>query len=237
MPNPYFSFKRFTVYHDRCAMKVGTDGVLIGTWTDFEDAERVLDVGAGSGLISLILAQRNSALLIDPIEIDKDATIQCNENIINSPFTNISSCRNITFQEFAEKCTDKYDLIASNPPFFSRSLKSPDSQRSTARHTDSLLIEDFISLSGRLLSKKGRISFIFPYQQKDYLIDLANKNELYLSRMTDVIPTPTSNPKRVLVELSKLKNECRSSQLIIESERHVYSDDFVEMIKDFYLKY
>ncbi|GAB6012316.1 tRNA1(Val) (adenine(37)-N6)-methyltransferase [Viscerimonas tarda] len=235
MPNPYFKFKQFTVFHDRCAMKVGTDGVLIGAWTKLNDNERVLDVGAGSGLVSLMLAQRNQSIAIDSIEIEAEASEQANENFSRSPFKDRTSCRCIPFQDFAGQCSRKYDLIISNPPFFSYSLKSPDAQRSTARHTDSLLIEDFIQLSASLLSEKGRISFIFPFQEKDYLVSLARRNNLSVSRTTSVLPVVASSPKRLLMELSATPCETVSDELTIETGRHVYSPAFTELVKDFYL--
>ena len=236
MPNNYFRFKQFTVMHDRCAMKVGTDGVLLGAWTDVNHAIRIMDVGTGSGLIALMLAQRNVNAVIDTVEIDADAACQANENFSHSPFVNINPCKESSFQQFAAETTSKYDLIVSNPPFFHRSLKSPDDKRSAARHTDSLLIEDFIALSAQLLSNDGRISFIFPASDKDYLIQTAKENNLHLARLTTVYPTSGSEPKRVLMELSKHEAETSYSDLIIENARHVYSEEFTRLVKDFYLK-
>ena len=161
MPNPYFRFKKFTVYHDRCAMKGGTDGVLLGAWVNVL-GENVLDVGTGTGLISLMMAQRNDKVVIDAIDIDGDAVSQAKDNIYNSPFGNRIKCWNASLQEFSSKVEKRYDVIVSNPPFFVQSLKSPNKERSLARHTDSLPIEDLIGLSASLLSQTGRISFIYP---------------------------------------------------------------------------
>jgi tRNA1Val (adenine37-N6)-methyltransferase len=216
-------------------MKVGTDGVLVGTWTRLRDNDSVLDVGAGSGLVSLILAQRNSNTHITPIEIDKQATAQATENIQASPFRNIDECRSISFQEFALETTCCYDLIVSNPPFFSASLKSPNRQRSVARHSDSLPIEEFIELAADLLSPQGRISFIFPFSEKEELVSLSAKNNLHVSRLTSVISTAGSQPKRVLVELSMVPCKTVSDELIIEVENGVYSPDFNALVRDFYL--
>jgi len=216
-------------------MKVGTDGVLLGAWVNTDNAERILDVGAGSGLISLMLAQRNNGALIDAIEIDTCASDQANENFRNSPFSNISGCRNISFQEYVQDSDIKYDLIVSNPPFFNRSLKAPDIRRSTARHNDTLMIEDFICLPKKLLSPEGRIAFIYPIGQKEYIVSLAKENNLYLSRLTEVLPTPLSAPKRILIELSVCETRSVFFSLVIETERHVYSPDFRELVRDFYL--
>lgn len=236
MPNPYFRFKQFTVFHDKCAMKVGTDGVLLGAWTDVTNTSCILDVGSGSGLVALMLAQRNTQALIDSIEIDLDACTQANDNFKNSPFGNINECINTSYQKFGENSIKKYDLIVSNPPFFNRSLQSPNAQRSIARHTDTLLIEDFIATSAKLLSNNGRISFIFPANDKDYLIETATENNLYLSRLTQVYPTPNSEAKRIIIELANYKCKPQLSDIIIETARHQYSPEFCSLAKDFYLK-
>lgn len=236
MSNPYFRFKQFTVYHDRCAMKVGTDGVLLGAWSQISTAKKVLDIGTGTGLIALMLAQRNSNVKIDAIDINEDAIIQAKENIRNSPFASQITCYHLPLQDFHEGQKNEYDLIVSNPPFFIESLKSPNKNRSLARHTDSLSIEELMSISAYLLNEKGRLSLIYPYDYKDFIIDEAHKNSLYLSRTTTVYPTPTSCAKRVLIEFSKEECTLIVDELIIERERHVYSEDFTRLVKEFYLK-
>lgn len=236
MPNPYFEFKQFTVYHERCAMKVGTDGVLLGAWTNIGDTPTVLDIGAGSGLVSLMLAQRAPFAQISSIEIDEDAAMQANGNYKKSHFQNILSCENISLQDFVQKDFRKFDVIVSNPPFFSKSLKSPNEQRTKARHSDSLPIDELIGFSVTLLSKKGKLNLIYPSSDKDYLIDLAKQNELFVTRITNVYPTPNSKSKRVLLEFSKEESASEISDLIIENSRHEYSLPFIEMVKDFYLK-
>ncbi|MDL2215199.1 methyltransferase [Dysgonomonas sp. OttesenSCG-928-M03] len=237
MPNPYFKFKKFTVYHDKCAMKVGTDGVLLGIWTELSDCNTILDIGTGSGLIALILAQRSEGrnTSIDAIDIDRSAILQAMENVEHSPFENIFCVHN-SIQEYAPRCNKKYDLIVSNPPYFSSSLLSPDEQRTLARHSTALDISDFIFASRSLLSERGRISLIFPYTEKNTLIDIAQNAGLSASRITTVYPTPASLPKRVLIEFTLADQELKETQLIIEKERHVYSPEFTELAKDFYLK-
>lgn len=236
MPNPYFEFKQFTVYHDHCAMKVGTDGVLLGAWTNIDDTSTILDIGAGSGLISLMLAQRAPSVQISSIEIDEAATMQANDNYMKSHFNNILSCENISLQDFVKKNSVKFDLIVSNPPFFSQSLKSPNEQRTKARHSDSLSIEELIGLSTALLSNKGKLNLIYPSSDKDHLLDLAKQNKIFVTRITNVYPTPNSKSKRVLLELSKEEASTEISDLIIETSRHEYSLQFIGMVKDFYLK-
>jgi len=236
MPNPYFRFKQFTVYHDQCAMKVGTDGVLLGVWADIKDAHSALDIGTGSGLIALMLAQRNSQLNIHAIDIDEDAIKQTKENISHSPFSSRITHEQISLDNYVIKAKSKYDLITSNPPFFDNSLKSPDRQRTIARHTDSLPVEQLIQQSSKLLSDNGKLSIIYPFEYKENLFFLAKKNNLYISRITNVYPTPNSLVKRVLIELSKQECYLEENNLIIEKERHIYSDEFSALAKDFYLK-
>ncbi|MFR0676264.1 tRNA1(Val) (adenine(37)-N6)-methyltransferase [Dysgonomonas mossii] len=235
MPNPYFRFKKFTVYHDRCAMKVGTDGVLLGAWVNVS-GDNILDIGTGTGLISLMMAQRNEKAVIDAIDIDSDAVSQAKDNIGNSPFGNRINSWNASLQEFCSKVEKRYDVIVSNPPFFVQSLKSPNKERSLARHTDSLPVADLIGLSAPLLSQRGRMSFIYPFDYKAELIKLAEQYKLSVSRITNVFPTPDSVPKRILIELSKEEATPIENDLIIEKARHVYSDDFTVLLKDFYLK-
>ncbi|MBS5795337.1 MAG: methyltransferase [Dysgonomonas mossii] len=235
MPNPYFRFKKFTVYHDRCAMKVGTDGVLLGAWVNVS-GDNILDIGTGTGLISLMMAQRNEKAVIDAIDIDSDAVSQAKDNVENSPFGNCINSWNASLQEFCSKAEKRYDVIVSNPPFFVQSLKSPNKERSLARHTDSLPVADLIGLSASLLSQRGRMSFIYPFDYKVELIKLAEQYKLSVSRISNVFPTPDSVPKRILIELSKEEATPIENDLIIEKARHVYSDDFTALLKDFYLK-
>lgn len=236
MSNPYFNFKEFTVYHDKCAMKVGTDGVLLGAWTKIRKSRTALDVGTGTGLISLMLAQRaDTMLFIDAIDIDEGAILQASENIERTVFSNVN-CIHVSFQDYISICDKQYDLIVSNPPYFSSSLHSPSGQRTLARHTDSLQMDEFMNISTRLLSPEGYLSIIFPYSEKDLLIKLAENAGLFISRITNVYPMPHLRAKRVLLEFSLLKQDVEVTDLIIEKERHVYTDEFSELVKDFYLK-
>lgn len=236
MPNPYFQFKQFTVYHDRCAMKVGTDGVLLGAWANASGAGTALDIGTGTGLIALMIAQRNTNALIDAIDIDLDAVAQAKDNINNSPFSSRIACFNTSLQDFQEQTDRKYDLIVSNPPFFIQSLKSPVWSRTLARHTDSLTMKDLIRGASLLLSERGRLSIIYPYEYKDELQLLAQQSGLFTSYIVNVYPTDDSSPKRVLMEFSKVVSDFSESNLVIEKKRHVYSDEYAALTKDFYLK-
>lgn len=236
MPNPFFHFKQFTVYHDRCAMKVGTDGVLLGAWTDISDVKTALDIGTGTGLISLMIAQRNRNITIDAIDIEINAIAQAKDNIKNSPFADQIKCTQCSVQEFAEKYEKKYDIIVSNPPFFTESLKSPDNQRSLARHDDTLSINDLLKASAKLLNNNGKLSLIYPYEYKNSISNIAKQNHLFINKAANVYPTPSSQPRRILLEISKNQTPIQENSLTIEESRHIYSDEFTELVKDFYLK-
>lgn len=235
MPNPYFKFKRFTVYHDLCAMKVGTDGVLLGAWTKINGAKKALDIGTGSGLIALMLAQRNDKLHIDAIDIDHDAIEQAKENIKLSTFSNQVNAIESSLQDF-KQYERQYDLIVSNPPFFIQSLKSLHKERTLARHTDSLSLEELLGISATLLTSRGKLSIIYPFDHKETLLSISKNIGLYPSRITNVYPTPASPPKRVVIEFSKTESSLIETNLIIEKERHIYSDEFTELAREFYLK-
>ena len=234
MPNPYFQFKRFTVYHDRCAMKVGTDGVLLGAWTDVSSSQQILDIGTGTGLIALMLAQRNVTAHITAIDIDEEAIEQAQGNIAASPWKNRIE---VMKQDFCQYSANRlFDTIVSNPPYFNQSLKGPDSQRNTARHTDSLDSSDLFKKVAEILHPEGRFSIIIPSDQTDEIIRIAATYGLHPSRQTDVITRPGLPPKRALLAFQKAEEICFKVELVIELERHVYSEDYIALTRDFYLK-
>ncbi|RHJ92484.1 tRNA1(Val) (adenine(37)-N6)-methyltransferase [Parabacteroides bouchesdurhonensis] len=236
MANPYFKFKKFTIWHDKCAMKVGTDGVLLGAWANVDGCVNMLDVGTGTGLIALMLAQRYQAN-IDAIDIDMDACFQAKENIESSPFALQIDIHHISFLEYVTRTNKKYDLIVSNPPYFTDSLKCPDKKRTVARHTDSLVLSDLINGCCKLLSSGGRIALIVPFDKKEELTDIANSCQLYAIRTTHVIPVPEAAPKRLLVEYTNVPTPtCQENTLVIEEARHQYTPEFKALTKDYYLK-
>ena len=236
MANPYFSFKQFTVYHDRCAMKVGIDGVLLGAWSDVLNTEHILDIGTGSGLIALMVAQRSNSV-IDAIEIEKNAVDQANENVDRSPWSGRIHIQEISLQNFAKNTPQRYDLIISNPPYFINSLKAPSSKRSTARHTDSLTHEELIINAIILLKPTGRICIILPVNEAFRCKLFAQSNKLYCTREVRVFPKPNVDASRILMEFSFKECPVKCTELVIESnERHHYSKEFTSLAKDFYLK-
>lgn len=237
MANPYFRFKKFTVYHDKCAMKVGTDAVLLGAWADTSFCRNILDIGTGTGIIALMLAQRSQAT-VEAIDIDKEACVQATENVAASPYTERIKVVHASCADFAaSNLQKKYDLIVSNPPYFINSLKCPDNKRTVARHTDTLLLSDLIREAQTLLSPSGRIALVLPYEQLEEVKALASANHLYICRQTDVIPTLGAAPKRLLVELSTTEENIKNRDtLTIEEARHQYTPEYIALTKEFYLK-
>ena len=233
MPNPYFQFKQFTVWHDKCAMKVGTDGVLLGAWTKIFNAESVLDIGTGTGLVSLMIAQRCMANIL-AIEIDKNTANQAKDNIDHSPWKDRILVCHTDFKTFS--CNKKFDLIVSNPPYFSDSLLPPDTKRSTARHTNELSYYELIEGASKLLMPKVEFSLIVPADNFDKIKEIAALFNLYPIRQTQILPKPDSAPKRTLAAFSFSKtNSPETNELIVELSRHQYSEEYISLTKEYYL--
>jgi len=232
-----FQFKQFSVQQDKSAMKVGTDGVLLGAWAPLDHTPfSILDIGAGTGLIALMLAQRSNAEQIDGIEIDDDAYEQAVENFENSPWGDRLFCYHAGLDEFMDEPEDEYDLIVSNPPFYTDGYLSGDEQRDKARFTESLPFEDLIEASALLLSEDGVLAVIIPFKEEDKFIDLAKQDELYPFKITRVKGTPTTEVKRSLIAFSRDVKEIVIDELTIEIERHNYTEAYTELTKEFYLK-
>jgi len=232
MSNPYFRFKQFTVYHDLCAMKVGVDGVLLGAWADCRNIRYALDVGTGSGLIALMLAQRSEAF-IHAVDIDENAYKQAKINFINSPFRNRLSVELGDFQDFSSSV--RYDLIISNPPYFAHSLKSPDTNRSLARHNEFLPLDVLLKKTASLLSPQGKAAFILPFDRLENAQASAVENQLFLCRKTLVSSLQNHPPKRVLLEYSLIDQGTTEDGFYIGKTKQTYSDEYRALTKDFYL--
>ena len=233
-----FSFKQFTVEQDRCAMKIGTDGVLLGAWAPTTNHPfSVLDIGTGTGIIALMLAQRTNAEQIDALEIDEATYEQAVDNFENSPWSDRLFCFHAGLDEFIEEPEDEYDLIISNPPFYSEDFKSNNAQRDLARFQDAMPFEDLIEAADLLLSENGIFAVIIPFKEEEKFLALATEFELYPFKITHVKGTPTTEIKRSLLALSR--NETTDlvvDELIIEIERHVYTPEYIALTKEFYLK-
>ncbi|MCC8088223.1 MAG: methyltransferase [Rikenellaceae bacterium] len=238
MPNDYFRFKQFTVRQDKCAMKVGTDGVLLGAWVTPGNFTKILDIGTGTGVIALMMAQRNPDSEIDAVEIEEDSCNQAEINFELSPWNRRLTVFNSSIQDFARRTTQKYDLIISNPPYFINSLKSPYAGRTSARHTDCLTQEELLQAAKELLADKGRFAVIYPLTEAEIFIRSANSCGLYCIRRTDIRPLEGGPVKRVLMEFSLKVSECIHDALTIEKNiRHSYTEEYRRLTADFYIKF
>jgi tRNA1Val (adenine37-N6)-methyltransferase len=233
-----FQFKQFFVEQDRCAMKIGTDGVLLGAWAPIvNNPFSILDIGTGTGIIALMLAQRSTAEQIDALEIDEDAYEQATDNFENSPWNDRLFCFHAGLDEFVEEPEDEYDLIISNPPFYSEDYKSNDDQRDMARFQDAMPFEDLIEAVALLLSENGIFSVIIPFKEEERFLALAKELELFPLKITRVKGTPNSETKRSLLAFSRnVTIDFPQNELIIETARHIYTQEYIELTKDFYLK-
>lgn len=235
MASDFFQFKQFKVYHNQCGMKVGTDAVLIGSWCATDNIDSVLDVGTGSGIISLMIAQRSHADIL-AIDVDIHASIQAKSNFSISPWHDRLSVLHADFSDYVAQTTEKYDLIVSNPPYFTNGVLAPCKKRSVARHADSLSYQQLFEGVVQILNDKGRFALILPVDAETEIEELARKADLYLIRKCRVFPKPDGVVKRLMWEFSKTESDIKEESLVIELDRHVYSSDYINLTKDFYLK-
>ncbi|TBW30100.1 tRNA1(Val) (adenine(37)-N6)-methyltransferase [Gramella sp. KN1008] len=239
MSSQPFKFKQFTIEQDRCAMKIGTDGVLLGAWSSLDhNPESILDIGTGTGLISLMLAQRSEAFQIDALEIEDNAYEQAVENFERSDWGDRLFCYHAGFDEFVDEMKDeeKYDLIISNPPFYSEDYKSGETNRDQARFADALPLSELIEGASLLLSQNGHLDIVIPFPEENKAIELARSQNLFPVKITRVKGTEKSPIKRSLISFSFDKGKTEIDELILEISRHNYTNEFKEMVKDFYLK-
>ncbi|WP_318343869.1 tRNA1(Val) (adenine(37)-N6)-methyltransferase [Flagellimonas baculiformis] len=232
-----FKFKEFTVHQDQCAMKVGTDGVLLGAWASLDHRpETILDIGAGTGVIALQLAQRSTAETIDAIELDENAYEQCVANFEGSPWADRLFCYHAGFDEFVEEIEDQYDLIVSNPPFYAEEMASGDTSRDQARQSSSLPFDELLKGVSGLLSEGGLFSVVTPYKEEQRFVALAATSGLYPKRITRVKGNPNVDYKRSLMEFGFSKSDIEESELTIERGRHEYTEEYIRLTEAFYLK-
>lgn len=218
-------------------MKIGTDAVLLGAWASIEHQPlSILDIGAGTGVLSLMLAQRCDAMSIDAIEIDEDAYEQCVENFENSPWSDRLFCYHASLEEFTEEIEYQYDLIISNPPFYSDDYKTKNEQRDLARFNDAMPFEHLLESVSKLLTENGKFTVIIPSQEEQYFTNLAKSFGLFTQDILSVKGTPTSKTVRSLLSFGFENIPSTSEALIIEIGRHQYTDAYINLTKDFYLK-
>lgn len=235
--NEPFKFKKFVINQDRCAMKIGTDGVLLGAWASLgENPNSILDIGAGTGIIALMLAQRSLAETVDAIEIDENSYEQCVENFEASGWADRLFCYHAGLDEFVEEIEEKYDSIVSNPPFYSEDVSSGNTSRDIARQNTSLPFDELLKGISKLLADDGTFSSIIPFKEEESFIALGSQFGLFPERITRVKGSSSSEIKRSLIEFSFEQKEVGVEELVIEKQRHKYTKEYVNLTKDFYLK-
>jgi tRNA1Val (adenine37-N6)-methyltransferase len=233
-----FKFKQFTVQQEKCAMKVGTDSVLLGAWCPIDNNPKaILDIGAGTGILSLMLAQRTDAEQIDSVEIDEEAYEQCVSNYENSPWSDRLFCYHAALDELVEEPEDEYDIIISNPPFYSEDFKTNDSQRDLARFQDAMPFEDLIEAADLLLSENGVFAVVIPFKEEERFLNLCAEVELYPIKATHVRGSHTTPIVRSLLVFKRFElSVLVANELVVEINRHEYTDEYINLTKDFYLK-
>lgn len=230
-----FRFKQFSVAQDRCAMKVNTDGVLLGAWADVSEAKTILDIGTGTGVIALMMAQRNPAAIIDAIDIDAYAFAQTGENFLDSLWSERLYAYHISLQNYSPE--KKYDLIISNPPYFVDDYKTDSHRRNIAKHSISLSYKELVSGINRLLSGPGEAFVVLPAFNLQLFESLALGENLFITKLTEVIAVEGKSPYLVLIKLSREQKEYSKSSIVIQNEEGVSTDEYKALTKAFYLKF
>lgn len=233
-----FTFKQFFVAHDRCAMKVGTDGVLLGAWVALGQARRILDIGCGSGLIALMLAQRSAAeVTIDAVELDSDAAAQAGENVLESPWPQKINVHNQDIHHFALRHTHCYDLIVSNPPYFEPSVACRDLARTHARYTETLTHDALLDCAERLLGENGHFCVVLPHGIGEAFEVNAHQRGWHTARRLNISDRAETPQHRMLLALTRHPVVKEETELAIKQDDGRYTADFRRLITDFYLNY
>lgn len=231
-----FTFKQFFVAHDRCAMKVGTDGILLGAWAPVAGVKRILDIGTGSGLLALMLAQRtDESVIVDAVELDSDAAVQAQENVADSPWADRVSVQAEDVQSWAERQTIKYDLIISNPPYYEQGVECATPQREQARYTTMLDHSTLLATATGLITEEGFLCVVLPENVGNTFTQQAVNMGWHLRLRTDVAETQARLPHRVLLAFSPKKGECFSDRLVIRGSDQRYSEGYTALTQAFYL--
>jgi tRNA1Val (adenine37-N6)-methyltransferase len=236
MSNPWFQFKQFRIEQEKSALKVGTDGVLLGAWCEVTNTKHILDVGTGTGVIALMLAQRSEAE-IHAVEINGEACLDAKNNFEKSPWADRFKLFHTDFNHFSQSSPSHYDLVVSNPPFFEKSLKSADPASSAARHDLYLSFPQLITGAKSVLTELGRLAVIIPAGAFDDFRETARLSGFFLLRKTIVIPKIGKQTKRILLEFSLSRHFPDENELVILIDRDTYSEDFIGLTKDFYLNF
>jgi tRNA1Val (adenine37-N6)-methyltransferase len=235
--NNYFQFKQFRIIQEKAAMKVNTDGVLLGAWVDTGGVKTVLDIGTGTGVIALMIAQRCDAI-ITGVEIEKNAAKEALQNIQNSHWGHRIDIQNVSFQEFASNSECKFDLIVSNPPFFTDGVKNTDPNLSMARHNHMLPFADIIAGAAKLLNENGKLAVILPFALASDFIGKARSKGLFVNRNTEIAPFSHRAPNRSLLEFGRKETTLINAQMsVFDDSKTKYSGEFVSLTREFYLKH
>jgi tRNA1Val (adenine37-N6)-methyltransferase len=233
-----FHFKKFSIDDSTAAMKIGTDAVLLGAWMPWSNETRILDIGTGSGILALMMAQKNYKIEIDAIEIEPEAAYLARKNVQLSPWSDQIHVFNSSIQDFSVRTNNKYSLIISNPPFFTDSLKATGNARNFARHNDTLPVRDLLEITSKLLTEGGKAAFIIPADAFGNWTIEASDMFLYPAYFTRVKSSQTHSPHRVMVLFTKKYNhEISNNELIIYSSKSIYSTEYRELTKEFYLNF
>ncbi len=232
-----FSFKQFSVSQQKSAMKIGTDAVLLGAWCPIDNNPKsILDIGAGTGILSLMLAQRTNAKQIDAIEIEENAYEECVENFENAPWSDRLFCFHAGLDEFVDDPEQEYDIIISNPPFYSEDYKTQNLTRDLARFQNALPFDELVEAADLLLSENGIFAVVIPYKEETHFIDLCAEVDLYPIKVTRVSGSHTSPIIRSLLAFKRFElSILTANELVVEINRHEYTDDYINLTKDFYL--
>lgn len=230
MPNAFFHFKQFSVRHDRCAVKVGTDALLLGGWTDFKGAQRILDIGTGCGVLALIAAQRNPSARIDAIEIDDAAAEQAGENFAASPWPGRLRAHRMDVRRL--RTSERYDLIISNPPYYEGEMASPDDRHNVARHGGGLSLNELVETSVDLLTEEGRLSVIIPIAREKDLLSAASALGLQLRRRCEVQYVEGRTAKRLLLELGRTALEVINENVTVADRHGNYATAYRGLLND-----
>lgn len=236
LPRNGFTFKQFFVAHDRCAMKVGTDGILLGAWAPIAQVKHVLDIGTGSGLLALMLAQRtDDRVMLDAVELDEEAAAQARENVSTSPWGARIQVHLGDIQRWQPAQTRRYELIVSNPPFFAEGVPCATSQREQARYTTTLDHVTLLTCAAELITEEGFFCVVLPVDIGNTFVQRAQTMGWHLRLRTDVAETEMRPPHRVLLAFSPTAGECFSDRLIVRGPEQQYSEGFTALTQDFYL--
>ncbi len=237
MANNYFRFKQFTIFQNHAAMRVNTDGVLLGAWANVDNASRMLDIGTGTGVIALMLAQRTHNVKIDAIEIDEHSANEARRNVALSSWSERIDVIHCSLQSFAQSVSSRYDLIVSNPPYFNQSLKSPLERKNLVRHTDLLPYHDLISGISVLLTENGRFCGVFPYTEGNVFIAQASTCGLFCTQRINVYSQPGKGVIRLLLQFERVKKTIAEHSLTIHNPDGSFSEHYRQLTADFYLAF